>query len=75
MLNIYFLTIWSALCISLSLSYTWKNAEIVGGGFVPGIIFSEVEKDLVYARTDIGGLYRLNNQLKDGKTYQSGLAM
>ena len=40
--------------------YTWKNVLIAGGGFVPGIIYSEVEPGLVYARTDIGGAYRLN---------------
>ena len=39
-------------------SYTWRNVQIVGGGFVPGIIFSETEPNLVYARTDIGGAYR-----------------
>lgn len=39
-------------------AYTWRNVEIVGGGFVPGIIFNETEPGLVYARTDIGGAYR-----------------
>jgi xyloglucan-specific exo-beta-1,4-glucanase len=38
--------------------YRWRNAEIVGGGFVPGIVFNQSEPNLVYARTDIGGAYR-----------------
>ena len=41
-------------------NYTWRNVEIAGGGFVPGIIFNQSEPGLVYARTDIGGAYRLN---------------
>jgi xyloglucan-specific exo-beta-1,4-glucanase len=40
--------------------YTWRNVEIVGGGFVPGIVFNQSEPNLVYARTDIGGAYRLD---------------
>ena len=35
--------------------YTWRNVQIVGGGFVPGIIFNQTEPGLVYARTDIVG--------------------
>jgi xyloglucan-specific exo-beta-1,4-glucanase len=41
--------------------YTWRNVQIAGGGFVPGIIFNATEANLVYARTDIGGAYRLDN--------------
>ena len=41
-------------------SYSWKNVRIDGGGFVPGIVFNQTEPNLIYARTDIGGLYRWN---------------
>jgi xyloglucan-specific exo-beta-1,4-glucanase len=41
--------------------YRWRNVQIAGGGYVPGIVFNESEPGLVYARTDIGGAYRLNS--------------
>src|SRR5215469_4447572 len=42
-------------------NYTWNNVRIVAGGFVPGIVYHPNAQGLVYARTDIGGLYRSTN--------------
>ncbi len=39
---------------------TWRTADIGGGGFVTGTVFHPSEPNLVYARTDVGGVYRLD---------------
>ena len=42
---------------SLEDSYTWGTMKIGGGGFVSGIVTG---KEVMYARTDVGGAYRYN---------------
>lgn len=49
---------------STSQPYNWKNVQIVGGGFVDGIIFHQKAKTIRYCRTDMGGAYRWNDQSK-----------
>ncbi len=45
--------------------YSWQNVKIGGGGgFIPGIIYNESEKNLLYIRTDMGGMYRYDYTTK-----------
>lgn len=44
--------------------YLWRNVTVGAGGFIPGIVFSRVEKGLVYLRSDMGGCYRWDDPEK-----------
>lgn len=38
--------------------YQWQSVPIGGGGFVTGLLIHPSIPDLVYARTDVGGIFR-----------------
>lgn len=38
--------------------YDWGNVRFDGGGFVSAVLPHPGQKDLIYARTDVGGIYR-----------------
>ena len=62
-LNVFLLCFFIALTARMQAveqdnNYQWNNVKMGGGGFVSGIITSPGEKDLIYARTDVGGAYR-----------------
>ncbi len=42
-------------------AYTWQNVNIAGGGFVDGIFYDAHNQNVMYARTDVGGLYKTVN--------------
>jgi len=40
--------------------YKWEPVRIVAGGYIPGLIAHPTQSGLIYARTDIGSVYRWN---------------
>ncbi|MCQ2091148.1 MAG: 1,4-beta-glucanase [Fibrobacter sp.] len=43
---------------SMAEKYDWGNVRFDGGGFVSAVLPHPTEKNLLYARTDVGGIYR-----------------
>ncbi|KQN00132.1 hypothetical protein ASE85_22095 [Sphingobium sp. Leaf26] len=52
--------------------YAWHSVKVGGGGFAPGVVFSPVERNLVYLRTDMGGAYRWDAQVAQWVPLQDG---
>jgi hypothetical protein len=43
-----------------SIKYIYKHISVPGGGFVTGFVFHPSVPDILYCRTDIGGIYRFD---------------
>jgi oligoxyloglucan reducing-end-specific cellobiohydrolase len=41
-------------------AYVWRPVHIVAGGYVPGFVAHPTAPGVIYARTDIGSVYRFN---------------
>lgn len=52
----------SLVSICLGENFRWGNVEIGGGGFVSAVLPSPIERDVIYARTDVGGAYRWDEE-------------
>lgn len=48
----------AALGVTAAQPYRWASLPLGGGGFVNGLCFHPRERGLLYARSDVGGIYR-----------------
>lgn len=48
-----------AMCgVAQARPYDWKTIPLQGGGFVDGFLYHPKKAGILYARTDVGGMYR-----------------
>lgn len=50
--------------LSQAENYNWGNVRFDGGGFVSAVIFHPKAENVLYARTDVGGIYRFDFENK-----------
>lgn len=55
-------------------TFTFGQVAIGGGGFVTGLISAPTEKNLFFARTDVGGAYRWVEETKSWKSLHYGVS-
>ncbi len=58
---ILFLLLSSARSADLRSDYVWKPVKIGGGGWVTGMVIHPNVDNVVYCRTDVGGVYKWNS--------------
>lgn len=58
-----------------TINYEYKNAPIPGGGYVTGLLYHPRQPGILYARTDIGGVYRYDYEKKHWKGLIDGVSM
>lgn len=75
-LSLFGAALWPCLCLSGALvvapaalaqsapPYHWQSVPFGGGGYVDGSVYHPRARDILYTRTDIGGLYRYDYPAK-----------
>lgn len=58
-----------------TINYEYKNAPIPGGGYITGLLYHPRQPGILYARTDIGGVYRYDYEKKHWKSLIDGVSM
>lgn len=58
-----------------TITYEYKNAPISGGGYVTGLLYHQKQPGILYARTDIGGVYRYEYEKKCWKSLIDSVSM
>lgn len=61
--------------ITANVPYQYSNAPIPGGGYVTGFDFHQKQPGILYARTDIGGVYRYVYEKKRWKSLADHVTM
>ena len=56
------------MTIKKQIPYHYEHAPIPGGGYVTGFVFHPQKPDVLYARTDIGGVYRYDYEMNKWKS-------
>jgi xyloglucan-specific exo-beta-1,4-glucanase len=52
---------WQSPVKAIANPLPWKNTNIQGMGFVTGLIYHPTAQNLLYARTDVGGIFKYSN--------------
>jgi photosystem II stability/assembly factor-like uncharacterized protein len=51
--------------VEAGLPYSWKPLRMGAGGFVTGLAIHPTKSDVIYSRTDVGGVYRWESKSSD----------
>jgi len=58
---------------SSAINYEWKQAALGGGGYVTGLLQHPVDNNIVYARCDVGGVFKSIDGGKSWKVINNGM--
>ena len=50
------------MIVNEQIPYQYQNIPITGGGYVTGFVYHQTQPGILYARTDIGGVYRYDTR-------------